>query len=69
MRWASSIYSGFLKESITGVGDIYVMLENGTLTTVENISEDEFIKLFNKSKEEFYDMIGERVLEEDIYGI
>ena len=67
MRLASSIYCQLREDpSVTCVGQIMVLFF-GRLTPIGDISEEDFVELMGKSKEEFIDMLACKVLGEEIY--
>jgi len=55
------------KDGIIGVGDILVMTKDRVLKNINNIDDDELYEMFGKNREEFKDMIAEKILEAQMY--
>lgn len=68
MRVAFSLYGGYLKEDAYNVADFLIMIR-GSLVTLESIPEEEFLDYFGKTKEDYFDMVSQKILREEIYGV
>jgi len=56
------------RTGVSGVGNVMVMKE-GALVSLDQLSEDEVLEMFGKPREEVQDMIAQKLLEVELLDV